>query len=156
MLIEPEIPWNTGNAGRTCLAAGAQLHLVAPLGFSLDQKRVRRAGVDYWEHVSPVVHDDFAAFERILPELGAPLFLSADAERTLYQVEIPRDAVFLFGKESVGFDDDLRERYRDKLVRIPQFDDRVRSINVSTCVGIVLYEAVRRSNGSAEAGGSAS
>jgi len=144
-LIEPEIPWNTGNAGRTCLAAGAQLHLVGPLGFSLEQKRVRRAGVDYWEHVSPAVHKDFAAFERVLPDLGEPFFLSADAERTIYEVAIPQNAVFLFGKESVGFDEDLRERYRDKLVRIPQFDDRVRSINLSTCVGIVLYEAVRRS-----------
>ena len=144
VLIEPEIPWNTGNAGRTCLAAGARLHLVGPLGFSLDEKHVRRAGVDYWEHVSPVLHDDFASFERVLPDLGEPLFFSAEAERTLYEADIAENAVFLFGRESVGFDDSVRERYRDKLVRLPQFDDRVRSINVSTCVGIALYEAVRR------------
>ena len=153
-MIEPEIPWNTGNAGRTCLAAGAQLHLVGPFGFSLDEKQVRRAGVDYWEHVSPVVHDDLAAFESKLPALGEPFFFSAEAERTLYQVEIPANAVFLFGRESVGFDASLRARYRDRLVRIPQFDERVRSINVSTCVGIALYEAIRQSTARSAADGS--
>ena len=144
VLVEAEIPWNTGNAGRTCLAAGARLHLVEPLGFSLDEKAVRRSGVDYWEAVDPVVHESFAAFEKAMPDLGEPLFFSAEAERTLYEVAIPERAVFVFGRESVGFDAATRERYADRLVRIPQFDARVRSINVSTCVGIVLYEAIRR------------
>jgi len=143
-LIEPEIAWNTGNAGRTCLAARAQLHLVGPLGFSLDEKRVRRAGLDYWEFVAPEIHASFAEFERRLPSLGRPYFFSAEAERSLYDVEIEEDAVFLFGKESVGFSDSIRERYRDSLVRIPQFDKRVRSLNLSTCVGIAVYEALRR------------
>lgn len=143
-LVEPEIAWNTGNVGRTCLATGARLHLVAPLGFSLDEKRVRRAGVDYWKHVDPVLHADFDAFETALPALGAAWFFSADAERTLYEVEIADPAVLVFGKESVGFSPAIRERYRDRLVRLPMPDDRVRSLNLSTCVGIAAYEALRR------------
>ena len=146
-LIEPEIPWNSGNAGRTCLAFGAQLHLVGPLGFSLDDKQVRRAGLDYWKHVAPVVHEDFETFANALPSLGTAFFLSADAGRTLPDTDLPgdgEDAVFVFGRESVGFSAHIRERYADRLVRIPQRDGRVRSINLSTCVGIVLYEAARQ------------
>ena len=143
-LVEPEIPWNTGNVGRTCLAAGARLHLVRPFPFSLSEREVRRAGLDYWEHVRPTVHESFAAFERALPELGAPLLFSAQAERTLFDVEIPERVVMVFGKESVGLDAGIRSRYADRLVRLPMFDERVRSINVSTAVGIALYEALRR------------
>jgi tRNA (cytidine/uridine-2'-O-)-methyltransferase len=143
-LVEPEIPWNTGNAGRTCLATGARLHLVEPLGFSLDEKQVRRAGLDYWANVDPTVHASFAAFERALPALGEPLLFSADAPRTLWEADIPRDVVFVFGKESVGLDPEVRARYADRLVRLPVMDASVRSINVSTCVGIALYEALRR------------
>jgi len=145
VMVEPEIAWNTGNAGRSCLALGAQLHLVGPLGFSLEEKRVRRAGLDYWTHVAPRVHDDWARFEALLPSLGTPLFFSAEAERTLDEVDWSGPAVFLFGRESVGFAPEIRERYREQLVRLPMRDDRVRSLNVSTCVGIVLYEAARRS-----------
>jgi tRNA (cytidine/uridine-2'-O-)-methyltransferase len=143
-LVEPEIAWNTGNAGRTCLAAGAQLHLVEPLGFSLANKQVRRAGLDYWEHVAPVVHESFPAFEAALAALGAPFLLSAEADRSFYEVAIPRDAVFIFGKESVGLPRSIRARYRDRLVSLPVRDPRVRSLNVSTAVGVVLYEALRR------------
>ena len=144
VLIHPEIPWNTGNAGRTCLAAGAQLHLVRPLGFSREERRVRRAGVTYWEHVRPVVHDSLAAFEEALPGLGEPLLLSAEADRTLYEVAIPDNAVFIFGRESDGLPADMRERYSDRLVRLPMQSNQVRSLNVSTAVGIVLYEALSR------------
>lgn len=144
VLVEPEIAWNTGNAGRTCLAAGAQLHLVEPLGFSLSEKQVRRAGLDYWEHVAPVVHESLSAFEAALPGLGTPFLLSAEAERSLFEVFIPGDAVFIFGKESAGLPPSIRARYGDRLVGLPMRDPRVRSLNVSTTVGIVLYEALRR------------
>jgi len=144
VLVEPEIAWNAGNAGRTCLAAGAKLHLVAPLGFSLAERRVRRAGLDYWEHVDPVVHRDFAAFERRLPDLGEPLLFSGEAERTLWEVAWPSRPVLVFGKESTGLAPDVRARYADRLVRIPMADARVRSLNLSTSVGIALYEAWRR------------
>ena len=144
-LVAPEIAWNAGNAGRTCLAAGAKLHLVGPLGFSLAERRVRRAGLDYWEHVAPVVHRDFAAFEAALPDLGEPLFFSADAERTLYDAPLPVRPVLVFGRESTGFDPEVRARHAERLVRIPMADRRVRSLNLSTCVGIALYEVLRRS-----------
>ena len=144
VLYQPEIPPNTGSVGRLCAATEVSLHLVGPLGFELDDKHLKRAGLDYWKHVAPVVHADFAEFEGRLDSLGTPLFFSAEAEQALYDVEIADDAVFVFGKESVGFSGPIRERYRDSLVRIPQFSDAVRSINVSTCVGIALYEAVRR------------
>ena len=143
-LIEPEIPWNTGNAARTALAAGAQLHLVGPLGFSLAERRLRRAGLDYWVHVDPVVHANFADFETALPELGEPLLFSADAPRTLFDIDIPAAAVFLFGRESVGFAPAIRARYADRAVALPLRDPRVRSLNLSTCVGIAAYEYLRR------------
>jgi tRNA (cytidine/uridine-2'-O-)-methyltransferase len=144
VLVEPEIAWNTGNAGRTCLAAGAQLHLVEPLGFSLSEKQVRRAGLDYWEHVTPVVHESLAAFEAALPALGTPFLLSAEAEVSFFDVLVPGDAVFVFGKESVGLPGDFRARHSEHLVSLPVLDARVRSLNVSTAVGVVLYEALRR------------
>ena len=143
-LVEPEIHWNTGNAGRTCLAAGARLHLVEPLGFSLDEREVRRAGLDYWERVDPRVWPSWAAFEAALPQLGEPFFASPDAERDIWQVRYPERTVLVFGRESVGFPDALRERYRDRLVRLPMHDPALRSLNVSTCVGIFLYEVLRQ------------
>lgn len=146
-LIAPEIPWNTGNAGRTALAVGAQLHLVAPLGFSLEDRFLRRAGLDYWEHVAPALHDSLEDFEASLPALGRALFFSAEAETSLFDSEIPRDAVFVFGSESVGFSPEIRERHRDALVSLPLRDPRIRSLNLSTCVGIAAYEYLRRLGG---------
>jgi tRNA (cytidine/uridine-2'-O-)-methyltransferase len=144
VLVEPEIHWNTGNAGRTCLAVGAQLHLVRPLGFSLDDKEVRRSGLDYWPRVQPVVWESWERFEAELPALGEPFFLSAEAERTIWDVPYPERTVLLFGRESVGFPPALRERYRDRLIAIPMADTRLRSVNLSTCVGIAAYEAARQ------------
>ncbi len=143
-LIAPEIPWNTGNAGRTALAVGARLHLVEPLGFALDERALRRAGLDYWEHVAPVVHPDLEAFERALPALGAAWFFSAEAPRQLYDVEVPADVVFVFGPESRGLAPALRERHAERLVALPVLDPRVRSLNLSTAVGVAAYEYLRR------------
>jgi len=145
--VEPEIHWNTGNAGRTCLAAGAQLHLVEPLGFSLDEREVRRAGLDYWPRVAPHVWPSFAALEAALPELGEPYFVSPDAPRIYWDVRYPEHTVLVFGRESVGFPADLRARHAERLVRVPMADPALRSINVSTCVGIVLYEVLRQRRG---------
>ena len=143
-LVNPEIAWNTGNAGRTCLAAGAQLHLVRPLGFSLDERDVRRAGVDYWPRVQPVVWDDLAAFEAALPTLGEPFFFSAEAPRELWDVTFPPEVVLVFGRESGGLPDDVRARHADRMVCIPMADTKMRSLNVSTAVAIVLYEVLRQ------------
>ena len=143
-LVSPEIHWNTGNAGRTCLAAGAQLHLVQPLGFSLDDKEVRRSGLDYWPRVNPRVWADWAAFEATLPEIGEPFFFSPEAERTMWDVDYPAGTVLLFGRESVGFPPDIRARYHDRLIRIPMSDPELRSVNLSTCVGIGVFEVLRQ------------
>src|SRR5512142_2744480 len=102
VLVEPEIHWNTGNAGRSCLALGAQLHLVEPLGFSLGEREVRRAGLDYWPRVKPCVWPTWDALERELPALGEPFFFSPRGRRTLWDVRYPERAVLVFGRESVG------------------------------------------------------
>jgi tRNA (cytidine/uridine-2'-O-)-methyltransferase len=144
VLVHPEIHWNTGNAGRTCLAAGAQLHLVRPLGFSLDDREVQRAGLDYWERVQPAVWQDWADLESRLPDLGEPFFFSAEASRTLWDVTFPPRTVLVFGRESVGLPADIRARHADRLVRIPMLDPALRSLNLSTSVAVALYEALRQ------------
>jgi tRNA (cytidine/uridine-2'-O-)-methyltransferase len=144
VLVEPEIHWNTGNAGRTCLALGAQLHLVEPLGFRLDEREVRRAGLDYWPRVQPRLWPSFAALEQELPGLGEPFFFTPEATRSLWAIALPERAVLLFGRESVGFAADVRARYRERLVSIPMADPGLRSLNVSTAVGVAGFEWLRQ------------
>ena len=111
VLVHPEIHWNTGNAGRSCLAAGATLHLIEPLGFSLDEREVRRAGLDYWEHVDLRVWPSWEAFERELPSLGEPFFFSTKGTRMYWDAEMPEDVVLVFGRETGGLPDAIHERY---------------------------------------------
>ncbi len=144
VLVSPEIAWNTGNAGRTCLAAGARLHLVEPLGFSLDDRRVRRAGLDYWPRVHPRVWSGWEALAAALPELGEPFFFSAEADRELWSVRFPPRAVLVFGRESVGLPAAIRDAHRDRLLRIPMADPELRSLNLSTAVALGLYEVLRQ------------
>ena len=146
VLVHPEIHWNTGNAGRTCLAAGATLHLIQPLGFSLDERQVKRAGLDYWEHVDIRVWPSWAAFERILATLGEPYFFSTKANRLLWDAPlgVPDDIVLIFGRETGGLPADLHERYADRLVGIPIASPLVRSLNLSTSVAIAVYEVLRQ------------
>lgn len=144
VLYEPEIHWNTGNAGRTCLAAGARLHLIAPLGFSLETKEVRRAGLDYWDRVPLSVWSGWSAFERVLPSLGAPVFLTTRADRTIWDAPLAEAAVLVFGPETRGLPDPLLERYRAASARIPMQPESIRSLNLSTAVGIVVWETLRQ------------
>jgi tRNA (cytidine/uridine-2'-O-)-methyltransferase len=144
VLVHPEIAWNTGNAGRTCLAAGAQLHLVRPLGFSLDEREIRRSGLDYWPRVRPVVWRDWTSFEAAMPGLGEPFLFSAEAPRELWDFRFPPDPVLVFGRESGGLPDELRSRFPDRLVCIPMADTKMRSLNLSTAVAIALYEVLRQ------------
>jgi tRNA (cytidine/uridine-2'-O-)-methyltransferase len=144
VLVEPEIHWNTGNAGRTCLAVGAQLHLVAPLGFSLDDAHVRRAGLDYWPRVDPRLWPSWDAFEIALPELGAPFFFTSGGARPFQAVDYPRPAVLIFGRESVGLPPELLARHRERTVSIPMLDPELRSLNLSTSVALATYEARRQ------------
>jgi tRNA (cytidine/uridine-2'-O-)-methyltransferase len=146
VLVHPEIHWNTGNAGRTCLATGASLHLIKPLGFSLDERQVKRAGLDYWEHVEPRVWPGWKAFENELPTLGVPYFFSAKAKRLLWDVPLGEssDVVLIFGGETSGLPAELHERYKDHFVGMPILSSQVRSLNLSTAVAIALYEVLRQ------------
>lgn len=143
-LVAPEIHWNTGNAGRTCLAVGAQLHLVRPLGFSLEDRQVRRAGLDYWPRVAPVVWPDWPAFEAALPELGTPWFFGPRTPRPFQEVAYARPTVLIFGCESVGLPDEILRRYSDRTLAIPMRDPALRSLNLSTCVAVAAYEVRRQ------------
>jgi tRNA (cytidine/uridine-2'-O-)-methyltransferase len=147
VLVAPEIPWNTGNAGRTCLAVGAELHLVRPLGFSLDDRAVRRSGLDYWARVVPHLHvwTDWAAFEAQLPALGAPFFFAPRAAaRDFRAVTYPARTVLIFGCESVGLPDEMLDRYAHDTVSIPMVDPELRSLNLSTTVAVAAYEVQRQ------------
>ena len=146
VLVQPEIHWNTGNAGRTCLAAGATLHLVEPLGFSLDERQVRRAGLDYWEHVDLKVWPDWASLEAALPTLGDPFFFSTKARRVFWDAPLGAspDVVLIFGRETAGLPDPIHDKYRDRFVTMPILSPHVRSLNLSTSVGIAVYEVLRQ------------
>ncbi|MEO8561804.1 MAG: tRNA (cytidine(34)-2'-O)-methyltransferase [bacterium] len=146
VLVHPEIHWNTGNAGRTCLAIGATLHLVEPLGFSLDEREVKRAGLDYWRHVDLRVWPNWAGLERELPSMGELWFFSTKATRMLWDAPLgaTSDVVLVFGRETVGLPVELHERYPDRFVAMPIASPLVRSLNLSTSVGIAAYEVLRQ------------
>ena len=144
VLVEPEIHWNAGNAGRTCLAAGARLHLVRPLGFFLTQRQIRRAGLDYWPRVDPRVWPSWSALEAEIGEMGEPFFFSAEADRDYWSVDYPERTVLIFGKESAGLAPEIRARYQDRLLKIPIADPEVRSLNLSTSVALAVYEVLRQ------------
>ncbi len=144
VLVAPKIPGNTGSAGRTCLATGAQLHLVEPLGFSLAERGVRRAGLDYWQHVEPRIWASWDELEASLPELGEAFFFSTEGEHDLWSVRYPERTVLVFGSETEGLPPELRRRYRDRLLALPIVEGPVRSLNLSTTVGIVVFEVLRQ------------
>ena len=146
MLVHPEIHWNTGNAGRSCLAAGATLHLIEPLGFSLEEREVRRAGLDYWEHVELKVWKRWSEFERQLPTLGDPWFFSTKGKRVFWDAPLGSTdgTVLVFGRETGGLPAELHERYADRFLAMPILSPHVRSLNLSTSVGVALYELMRQ------------
>lgn len=142
VLVEPEIPQNTGNIARTCAATGAVLHLVHPLGFSVDEKQVRRAGLDYWHLVRVEEHPSFAQLLSQYPDAGY-FFATTKAPRSYAEVAYPKDAFLVFGKESAGLPETLLARNYDHCVRIPMRES-ARSLNLGNSVAIVLYEALRQ------------
>mgnify|MGYP003335295070 FL=1 len=146
VLVHPEIHWNTGNAGRTCLAAGASLHLIEPLGFSLDEKQVKRAGLDYWPHVDLRVWKSWDEFAAQLPALGEPYFFSTKATRPLWDAPLGAadNVVLVFGRETGGLAPQIHDKYADRFVTMPIASPLVRSLNLSTSVGIAVYEVVRQ------------
>lgn len=146
VLVHPEIHWNTGNAGRTCLAVGATLHLVEPLGFSLEDRAVKRAGLDYWPHVPLRTWPSWEAFEAVLPSFGPPWLLDERAERTYWDAPLgeSEDVVLCFGRENGGFPEAVLARFAERRVRIPMDTSVVRSLNLSTSVALATYEVLRQ------------
>jgi tRNA (cytidine/uridine-2'-O-)-methyltransferase len=149
VLVHPEIHWNTGNAGRTCLATGATLHLIEPLGFSLDEREVKRAGLDYWEHVDVRVWPSWEEFEAQLATLGEPFFFSTKAKSLYWDAPLgsAKDVVLVFGRETGGLPADLHERYAERFVGMPMLSPLVRSLNLSTSVALGVYEVLRQRSG---------
>jgi tRNA (cytidine/uridine-2'-O-)-methyltransferase len=144
ILVEPEIHWNTGNIGRTTLAAGADLHLVEPLGFSLDDRYLLRAGLDYWPHVRLRVWPSWTAIAESLPELGEPFFFSSHGSQSFWDVQFPERVALVFGRESVGLPAPLLAAQAARTLRIPMAAPHLRSINLSTTAGIAMFEVVRQ------------
>ena len=144
VLVEPEIPPNTGNVARLCAAARATLHLIEPFGFRLDDKRLQRAGLDYWPHLQWHRWPDWAAFQRELPA-GARLWLiESHGARHYAQVKYSPDDWLVFGRETAGLPAEILDQRPGSWLRIPMFHPRVRSLNLSNCVALVLYEALRQ------------
>ena len=144
VLIEPEIPQNTGSIGRLCLATHSTLHLVKPLGFSIDAHALKRAGLDYWEHLDIVVHESAEAFFSSLPTDANPVLIETRAGRSIYETTFTSGDYLIFGKESTGLADWILNQYSRDLARIPMLDARVRSLNLSNAASIVVYEALRQ------------
>lgn len=142
LLHEPEIPHNTGSIGRTCVAVGASLHLIRPLGFSLDEKSVRRAGLDYWDKLDVHIYNSFEDFLEKNP--GAKIYMASTKAKHVYSDPVyEEDCFIMFGKESKGIPEEILVDYQDTTVRIPMEND-IRSLNLSNSVAIVLYEACRQ------------
>jgi len=142
-LVEPEIPPNAGNVARLCAATGCALHLVEPLGFRIDDRALKRAGLDYWEHLDVVVHPSLDAFLEETAAMGR-WFFSTRATRSYAQAEFALGDVLVFGKETKGLPASLIEREAERALRIPMREERVRSINLSTAAGIATYAALAR------------
>jgi len=143
VLIEPEIPPNTGNIARLCAATGTTLHLVGKLGFSIDDKQLRRAGLDYWEAVTLKRWDNFAELRRSVPN-GRFWLTSKKARKSHLEAAFQPGDYLVFGKETLGLPEEWLEEEREWSLRIPILEDKVRSLNLSTAAGIVLYEALRQ------------
>lgn len=145
VLVEPEIPPNTGSIARLCAATGAHLHLVEPLGFVLDDRHLKRAGLDYWPSVGLSVHRDFEAIEAIFPR-ERMVFFSSHGVRNYAAEPYAPGTVLVFGKETKGLGKKLIEKYADRVVWIPFRPGTVRSINLANAVSVALYEALRQAD----------
>lgn len=146
VLYQPEIPANTGNIGRTCVATGTVLHLIEPLGFRLTGKELRRAGMDYWEHLDVRRYINFEEFavKNLAGNPDAKIWMATTKAKKAYtQAQFGADDFIMFGKESAGIPEEILVDYEDTCIRIPMLD-RIRSLNLSNSVSIVLYEALRQ------------
>lgn len=144
VLHEPEIPANTGNIGRTCVAAGARLHLIKPLGFQINEKALKRAGLDYWDKLDVRVYDNYEDFLKKNP--GAVIYMATTKGRHVYsEVSYEPDCYIMFGKESAGIPEEILVEHPNRAIRIPMLSE-IRSLNLSNSVAVVLYEALRQNH----------
>ena len=144
VLVEPEIPHNAGAAGRLAVATGSKLHLVKPLGFSLDEKAVRRAGLDYWKHVELTVWESWQEFQEANPD-ARQWFLSTKGTGHLWEAEFQAGDQLIFGAETRGLSEEIRSQQNpEQLLRIPMAEGPIRSLNLSTSIAVVLYEGMRQ------------
>ena len=142
LLFEPEIPANTGNIGRTCVATNTRLHLIEPLGFRLDEKSLKRAGMDYWKDLDVTTYIDFQDFLDKNP--GAKIYMATTKAPNVYtEVQYEKDCYIMFGKESAGIPEEILVQHKEDSIRIPMVGD-IRSLNLGNSVAVVLYEALRQ------------
>jgi tRNA (cytidine/uridine-2'-O-)-methyltransferase len=152
VLVEPEIPPNTGNVARLCAATNTRLHLIEPFGFQLDDKQLKRAGMDYWQQVTWRRWPNWPAFQQALPP-GARLWLvESGGPRRYYEAVFGPEDYLVFGRETLGLPHSLLEQHRDNWLRIPMFNPAARSLNLSNCVALVLFEALRQQGFAGDAG----
>ncbi len=142
VLIEPEIPNNTGNIGRLCLATGSVLHLVKPFGFEISDKRLKRAGLDYWEHLEVHYYESKDEFFK-KNKNKSMAFFSSHGEKTHWDIPFEHNMFLIFGKESVGLPKELIGAEKENLYKIPLYSDKVRSLNLANAVGIAVYEGLK-------------
>lgn len=144
VLFEPEIPANTGNIGRTCVATGTRLHLIEPLGFKLNEKSIKRAGMDYWESLDVTTYVNYEEFLEKNPD--AKIYMATTKAKQVYtEVNYEPDCFIMFGKESAGIPEEILVDNKERAIRIPMIGD-IRSLNLSNSAAIVLYEALRQNN----------
>ena len=144
VLVEPEIPPNTGNVARLCAATKSALHLVEPFGFKLDDARLRRAGMDYWQHVEWHRWPDWKRFAETLPASARLWFVESGGSKIYSDVKFAADDYLVFGRETAGLPRQLLEQNREHWLRIPMFNAEARSLNLSNCVALVVFEALRQ------------
>jgi tRNA (cytidine/uridine-2'-O-)-methyltransferase len=143
VLVEPEIAANTGNIGRTCVGMNAKLHLVGKLGYNITDRRLKRAGLDYWPHLDFVHHPTWDAWWSGVPDTSRVFFFSTKAKRSLYEPSFQRGDWFVFGRETRGLDPEIVERFAPQVLRIPMLGP-IRSLNIATAAAIVLFEGYRQ------------
>ena len=145
VLMEPEIPTNTGNIGRLSLASGSHLHLVKPFGFEISDSRLKRAGLDYWQHISLTIYDSAAHF--FDTHKGAPMaFLSSHGTQEYTSIDFQDNLFLVFGKESVGLAIEITDKNKERLFKIPLYSEHIRSLNLANAVSVVVYEGLRKLN----------
>jgi tRNA (cytidine/uridine-2'-O-)-methyltransferase len=144
VLLEPEIPPNTGNVARLCAATRSKLHLIEPLGFRLDDSQLKRAGMDYWQHLDWRRWENWTLFARSLPEGARLWFVESGGPRRYSEVQFQAEDYLVFGRETAGLPKKLLAEHPDRWLRIPMFNPAARSLNLSNCVAAVLFEALRQ------------